>query len=575
MAVHADVLQPLLLDVQPDEWSEAGLRGISEGLDLPDAVSFLLRARQLTFADPHERMESLMREAAGRVSAHGPDWQFVAARLMLEDLYAQAAPNRPPQARQYGSLLSLTTHLADVGLYDARLISGYTSAEFDVLSRALRPERDRLFTYGGLRHLADRYLIRGYDGGALELPQEALMGVAMTLALAESDRVTWAIRFYDALSLLRVTVATPTLRNARRPFGQLSSCFIDTPEDSLRGIFGGLRAFADVSKHGGGMGVYLGKLRASRSAIQGVRGASGGVIPWIRLYNDTAVSVDQLGQRAGAVSLWLDVWHKDIIDFLDLKTNNGDERRKAYDVFPGVCVPDLFYRALEHGEDWCLFDPHEVRQRMGFSLEDSHGAEFEQRYRACVDSAELSRDTIHSLDLMALVMKSAYETGGPFIFHRDTANRLNPNGHAGMVYCSNLCTEIVQNQSSTVETDSRFEDGQVVLRSRPGDFVVCNLGSLNLGRLIEPGALEETVPTMIRMLDDAISVNRLPLPQAQVTNERYRAVGLGTSGYHEHLVRRGIPWQSEDHVAYADRLYEQINVSVKPSTPGAGVAEGR
>lgn len=559
MAVHEDVLQPLMLDGERADWTAFGLGGVAAGLDLPDAASFLAEVGRQSVLGEGERRAALIREAANRISSWAPDWQFAAARLLAEDLYRRAAEHRPTGALGYGNLHAIVCHLTETGLYDERLASAYTSDDFDVLGRALRPDRDRLFTYAGLRHLADRYLVRGYDGEVIELPQEAFMGVAMTLALAEEDRVGWAVRFYDTLSRLQVTVATPTLRNARRPYGQLSSCFIDTPEDSLRGIFNGVRAFADVSKHGGGMGVYLGKLRASHSSIQGVKGAGGGVIPWIRLYNDTAVSVDQLGQRAGAVSLWLDIWHKDIIDFLDLKTNNGDERRKAYDVFPGVCVPDLFYRAVEQGEDWHLFDPHEVRERMGFALEDSHGAEFEGRYRACVGNRDLSRDTVPALDLIALAMKSAYETGGPFIFNRDTANRLNPNGHSGMVYCSNLCTEIVQNQSPTVEVDSRLVDGEVVSRTRPGDFVVCNLGSLNLGRLLERGDLAEVVPTLVRMLDDAIAVNRLPLPQAKRTNERYRAIGLGTSGYHEHLVRHGIGWQSEEHAAYADRLYEEIN----------------
>lgn len=560
MAVHEDVLgQALILDVGADEWAAAGLRGIGDGLALPDAYSFLQAARRAGDVATPEARSGLIRNAASRVSAQAPDWQFVAARLLLEDLYAEGSRRGPGMIRPYGDLNAVVRHLTAGGFYDDRVLASYSPEDLAALMAAIRPERDRLFTYAGLRHLSDRYLLRDGEGQLLELPQELFMGVAMTLALPETDRVGWAKAFYDVLSRLELTVATPTLRNARRPGGQLSSCFVDTPEDSLMGIFGGLRKFATVSKHGGGMGVYLGKLRAGGSSIQGQRGAGGGVVPWIRLYNDTAVSVDQLGQRAGAVSLWLDLWHRDIVDFLDLKTNNGDDRRKAYDVFPGVCVPDLFYRAVEAGDSWHLFDPHEVRERMGFALEDSYGEEFERRYQACAADATLSRTTMPALDLMALLLKSVYETGGPFVFHRDTANRLNPNPHAGMVYCSNLCTEIAQNQSSESELGSRLEDGMVISRSEPGDFVVCNLASLNLGRLLTPQSLERVVPVAVRMLDNAISVNRLPLPQAARTNARYRAVGLGTSGYHEHLVRNGIDWESDDHVAYADRLYEEIN----------------
>jgi ribonucleoside-diphosphate reductase alpha chain len=558
MAVHEDVLhQPRATKPALDPWVEVGLGGVAEGLSLPDAASFLREVARGGGDPGGGERARLVRAAAARVSACAPDWQFVAARLLLEDLYATVARARGGQGG-YGHLGAHMRALSARGLYDERVLAAYGREEVDELEGAMQPERDRLFTYAGLKHLVDRYLLQDEDGGPVELPQEMFMGVAMTLALAERERVRWARTFYDALSRLELTVATPTLRNARRPSGQLSSCFVDTPEDSLMGIFGGLRNFAQVSKHGGGMGVYLGKLRARGAAIQGHRGAAGGVIPWVRLYNDTAVSVDQLGQRAGAVSLWLDVWHRDIVDFLDLKTNNGDDRRKAYDVFPGVCVPDLFYRAVEAGQDWSLFDPHEVLERQGFALEDSWGPAFEARYRQCVEDRSLSRVTMRALDLMALIMKSAYETGGPFIFHRDTANRLNPNGHAGIVYCSNLCTEIVQNQSQAAELGSALDGDLVTSRARPGDFVVCNLASLNLGRLLDAQALGRAVPTAVRMLDDAISVNHLPLPQAARTNARYRAIGLGTSGYHEHLVRRGIAWQSEAHVAYANGLYEEI-----------------
>ena len=185
------------------------------------------------------------------------------------------------------------------------------------------------------------------------------------------------------------------------------------------------------------------------SSIRDYSGVGSGVIPWVRLYNDTAVSVNQLGQRAGAASIWLDIWHTDIIDFLDLKTNNGDERRKAHDIFPGICVPDIFYKRLEQGESWYLFDPHEVKIRKGWTLEDSWGEEFEKRYLECVADSNVPRKEISSLELMGLILKSLYETGGPFFFNRDTVNRLNPNKHSGMIYSSNLCTEITQNHSST------------------------------------------------------------------------------------------------------------------------------
>jgi ribonucleoside-diphosphate reductase alpha chain len=566
MAVHADA-PPMQLEVSREVWEGLGLGEATAGLVLPDAASYLAVARRWA-SQGREGRQRLMNEALARVSEAAPDWQWVAARLALEDLREQVNQARPREIGGYGNWYGVVRYLTDRGWYDFRLLAGYSREEVERLGQAMRPDRDLRFRYAGLRHLVDRYLVRDSHGQPVELPQEMLMGVAMTLALAEKpgERAVWALRFYDLLSRWEVTLATPTLRNARRPDGQYSSCFVDTLEDSLRGIFRGLGTFATVSKHGGGMGVYLGKVRAAGSSIQGQPGAAGGVIPWVRLFNDTAVSVDQLGQRAGAVSVWLDVWHKDILDFLDLKTNNGDARRKAFDVFPGVCVPDLFYRTVEEGGDWYLFDPHEVRKVMGFSLEDSYGEEFERRYRACVEAERLSRETIPAMDLMARILRSIYETGGPFIFHRDTANRLNPNAHAGMVYCSNLCTEIVQNQSPTVEQESVRVGDEVITRAISGDLVVCNLGSLNLGRLHTFEDLKRVVPLLVRMLDDGITVNQLPLPEAQRTNERYRAVGLGVLGYHEHLVNRGIPWESEAHVAYADALFEEIHyLAVKAS----------
>ncbi|MCY0884447.1 MAG: ribonucleoside-diphosphate reductase subunit alpha [Firmicutes bacterium] len=531
--------------------------------DCPAAELLEDAARHLTAEPGRQEVEdTLVRLANDKVSVERPHWTFVAARLLLARLYEEAAVNRGLAAPGYGDFPGLVRHLTTIGRYDPAVLEAYGEEGLRALGALIRPERDRLLNYPGLKHLADRYAIKGLDNEVRELPQEVFLGVAAYLALAErpEERLAWAERFYTLLSTLSITMATPTLANARKPGGQLSSCFIDTPEDSILGIFGGLKAFAQVSQNGGGMGVYFGHLRALGSTIRGYKDTGNGVIPWARLYNDTAVSVNQLGQRAGAVALWLDVWHKDIVDWLDLKTNNGDERRKAHDVFPGVTIPDAFMRAVEADEPWSLFDPHEVEQVMGWRLEDSWGEEWERRYQACVAEPRLSRVTLPALDLMAAIMKSAYETGGPFLLFRDTANRLNPNGHAGMIYSSNLCTEILQNQSSTIEEGAAESgEGTLTTTARSGDFVVCNLSSIHLGRVDRLEDLETIIPVQVRMLDNVITLNHLPLPQAVRTNRRYRAIGIGVSGYHEHLVRHGIDWESEEHLAYADRLFERIN----------------
>lgn len=368
----------------------------------------------------------------------------------------------------------------------------------------------------------------------------------------------WAKRFYDVLSKLEITVATPTLSNAGKPLHQLSSCFIDTVGDSLWSIYHTNSATAQVSKHGGGVGIYLGKVRAKGSKIRGHHGASGGVIPWIRNYNNTAVAVDQLGVRRGAFAIYLDVWHADIFDFLNLKTNNGDDRLKAHDIFPGVCIPDLFMKRVEERGDWHLFDPHEIREVMGYSIEDYWGSEFEKRYLECEARPDLKKQKVPAIEIMKRIMVSAFETGTPFVFFRDAVNRANPNKHQGMIYSSNLCTEICQNMSPTEWISEELEDGVIVTKTKPGDFVVCNLSSLNLGRIQSLEDIKRIIPVQMRMLDNVVDLNIYPVKQAERTNKKYRAVGLGTSGYHQYLAQHQIVWESEEHLEEADRLFEEI-----------------
>ncbi|USG63435.1 ribonucleoside-diphosphate reductase subunit alpha [Brevibacillus ruminantium] len=503
----------------------------------------------------------VMQTAVEKTSVETPEWQFVAARLLAYDLYKDAAINRGYRGHfGYGDFTALVHTLTEKGLYGTYLTEVYSDADLAELQAYIKPERDELFNYAGLRLLADRYMIKNFDKGVMELPQERFMVIAMHLAMKEQDKLKHAKDFYDVLSKLELTVATPTLANAGTPHHQLSSCFIDTVDDSLTGIMNTAAATSMVSKFGGGVGIYLGKVRSRGSSIRGHKGASGGIVPWTRLYNQIAISVDQLGTRAGAFAIYLDVWHADILDFLLLKTNNGDDRMKAHDIFPGVCIPDLFMQRVKERGNWYLFDPHEVREVMGFSLEDSYGEEFERRYELCVQEEKLSIKTeIPAIEIMKRIMASAFETGTPFLFFRDTVNRANPNKHEGMIYSSNLCTEIMQNMSPTVFISEELEDGEVVYRYRPGDFVVCNLSSLNLGRVRSYEDIARIVPIQMRMLDNVIDLNYYPVKQAEATNQKYRAVGLGTSGYHQYLAQNGIKWESEEHVEEADKLYEEIS----------------
>lgn len=519
------------------------------------------------------RLELLTKSAAELTTQEEPNWEKIAGRL----LYYTFIRELKKTEENYGltSFYEKLHYLTSEGLYGKYILESYSKKEIEEAFEFIDDERNNLYTYAGLDLLISRYLIHNRSHVVLESPQEMYLGIALHLAMNEGrDRLTWVRKFYDIMSLHKVTMATPTQSNARKPYHQLSSCFIDTVPDSLDGIYSSVSKFADVSKFGGGMGMYFGKVRSRGGSIRGFEGASGGVIRWIRVVNDTAVAVDQLGMRQGAVAVYLDAWHKDLPEFLQLRTNNGDDRMKAHDVFPAVCYPDLFWRLAKENlnQDWYLMDPHDIMQVKGYCLEDSFGEEWEKRYWDCVNDVRISKRVIGLKELVKLILKSAVETGTPFAFYRDTVNRMNPNKHKGMIYCSNLCTEIAQNMSeaeivsTTVETHEG--DEVIVTRTKPGDFVVCNLASLCLGNIDvnDNKELEDITSTVIRALDNVIDLNFYPINDAKLTNQKYRAIGLGVSGYHHMLAKNRIKWESEEHLAFADKVFEDIGyAAVKAS----------
>lgn len=513
-----------------------------------------------------QKLEILFQAASELTTAEAPKWEFIAARL----LYFQFDVHLKQEELHRGisDFYQKLVYLTEQNLYGSYILEHYSREELLLAETYLVSERNHLFTFSGLDLLLKRYVIRTHNHIPLESPQEMFLGIALHLAMHEKkDRMYWVQKFYDMLSRLEVTMATPTLSNARKPYHQLSSCFIDTVPDSLEGIYRSIDNFAQVSKFGGGMGMYFGKVRASGSNIRGFEGAAGGVIRWIRLVNDTAVAVDQLGMRQGAVAVYLDVWHRDLPEFLQLRTNNGDDRMKAHDVFPAVCYPDLFWKMAKENmnQDWYLMCPHEIFQTKGYHLEDFFGREWEERYLDCVQDPRISKRTVSVKDIIRLVLRSAAETGTPFTFNRDTVNRMNPNGHTGMIYCSNLCTEIAQNMQAIEEVSKEVQtlegDPVVVTVTKPGEFVVCNLASLSLGHLpvTDTDYIEDLVATAVRALDNVIDLNFYPTPYAKLTNQKYRSIGLGVSGYHHMLAKNGIIWESEDHLRFADRVFETIN----------------
>ncbi|WP_425203780.1 ribonucleoside-diphosphate reductase subunit alpha [Priestia megaterium] len=522
------------------------------------------RARQIT--------KTLILNALDNVSITETSWTFFASRIYLKELYKEAAYNRSYSAKdKYGDLYGLLKTLGKKNIYSKDILREYSEEEIKLAQSFIVPEKDKLFTYIGLFTLADRYLAKTREKEVYELPQERFLIIALALMHKEKKeaRMELVKEAYWALSTLYMTVATPTLSNAGRTHGQLSSCFIDTIDDSLRSIYDSNTDISTLSKASGGIGVYLGHIRSRGSDIKGFKGVSSGVLPWMKQLNNTAVSVDQLGQRQGAIAVYLDVWHKDIFIFLDAKLNNGDERMRTHDLFTGVCLPDLFMEKVDARGDWYLFDPHEVEQVMGWRLEDCYDEEegsgtFRERYEMCVQSNELSKEKVAAIDIFKRIMISQLETGTPYMFYRDTVNRANPNKHVegSMIYCSNLCTEITQNQSSTelVEEKRGENDGEIVIRKKAGDFVVCNLSSIHLGNAVKDGVLPRLIKIMIRMLDNVIDHNqgRLGVLQAEITNERYRAIGLGTFDWHHLLAIKQIIWESDEAVEYADKLYEEI-----------------
>ncbi|GER69440.1 ribonucleoside-diphosphate reductase [Weizmannia acidilactici] len=557
---------------------------ISAGLDL-QTEKYKEKVANAWYQDARleEKTDLLIKYALENVDEAGADWSFLAARIYLQLLYMKAAANRhyDPQQR-YGPFYELIEQLTKKGIYSPHLLAKYSRKEIEEIGGWIRPERDYLFTYPGIYTLATRYLAADFEKNIYELPQERWMVIAMYLMQDEKPekRMEYVKEAYWALSHLYMTVATPTLANAGKTYSQLSSCFIDTVDDSLQSIYDSNTDIAQLSKNGGGIGVYMGKIRARGSAIKGFRGMSSGVVPWIKQLNNTAVSVDQLGTRKGAVTVYLDVWHLDIEDFLDLKLNNGDDRMRARDIYTGVCIPDYFMEQVEKRGDWYLFDPHEVREAMGFSLEDFYdetkgSGKWREKYEACIKADLKSKKKVPAIEIMKRIMRSQLETGAPFMFYRDEVNRKNPNSHQGMIYCSNLCTEIAQNQSPTVWLEEYVEkENMIVKKYRSGDFVVCNLSSINLGKAVPDGVLERLIPIQMRMLDNVIDVNTLPIRQVEITNQKYRAVGLGTFGWHHLLALENIQWESEEAVQYADKLYEDIAYLTIKSSMELGKEKG-
>jgi ribonucleoside-diphosphate reductase alpha chain len=522
-----------------------------------------------------QAFDNAAKRALDNLDKEQPDWQFLAGRLLLQQIYIEAGESRNHDKIGYGPFHTLLKILDEKGIYDEALLEKYSEEEINELSAIINPRMDEQYSYLSLSLFADRYLATDHDGVLFELPQERNLIIAMALMIDEKvNRLDHVKAMYWNLSNRYQTVATPTMKNAGMSFGQYSSCFIDTVNDSLDSIYLDNFDVARLSKDGGGIGVYIGKVRARGSDIKKFKGKSSGLLPWMKQLNNTAVSVDQLGQRKGAIAVYTDIWHKDAPMFIDARLNNGDERYRTHDLSLGLAIPDLFMEKVEAREMWYLFDPHEVRTKMGWSIEDYYDEQdgdgtFRKKYQELVDNEDISRKEVPALELMIQILRAQKETGYTYMFYRDEVNRMNPmkqyheDGTAKTtIYCSNLCTEITQNMSPTdiVEEYVVEENGDnyTIQKRKHGDFVVCNLASINVALAERDGVLEKIIPTIVRGLDNVIDLNDLAVPQAKTTNRRYRAIGLGTFGWHHHLAIKGIKWESDAAVEESDRLYEKI-----------------
>ncbi|MBN8945454.1 MAG: ribonucleoside-diphosphate reductase subunit alpha [Rhizobiales bacterium] len=487
-----------------------------------------------------------------------PNYTFVSARLLLDKLRREAlsfVAGRPDQATQaematrYGDYF---TGYVATGIKHELLDPELGRFDLARLATALKPERDLAFQFLGLQTLYDRYFLH-VSGNRFELPQAFFMRVAMGLALREIDREACAIAFYDLLSSFDFMASTPTLFNAGTLRPQLSSCFLTTVPDDLDGIFKSVKDNALLAKYSGGLGNDWTRVRGLGAHIKGTNGESQGVVPFLKVANDTAIAVNQGGKRKGAVCAYLETWHVDIEEFLDLRKNTGDDRRRTHDMNTAHWVPDLFMQRVEEDATWTLFSPDETPD-----LHDLYGPAFKTAYegyeaKAARGEIKIVRQ-VRATDLWRRMLTMLFETGHPWITFKDPCNIRSPQGHVGVVHSSNLCTEITLNTSND-------------------EVAVCNLGSVNLAQHVTAGGLDHarlkrTVTTAMRMLDNVIDINFYTIPEARRSNLRHRPVGLGLMGFQDALQTLRIAYASQAAVDFADAsmealAYEAISASVE------------
>ncbi len=507
----------------------------------------------------------IIKSAIDLISPQNTAWQMIAGRMMIKNLYQQwSRTTNLPSADAYissGYLSSLIHLYTDRELYNEKILATYSEEDIEELEQYINPSYDFNYNHWTMLTYEKRYLLNREELGIRELPQHMYMVNAMFLSIPEDDenRIEFVKNLYDATATGEISLPTPTLLNARTPNSQLSSCFILTPADDLRSIYHNIENMAQISKNWGGLWVYLGNIRSRGATIKGIYWLSWWVSPWIKVINDTAMAVNQMGKRNWAISVTLDVFHKDIYSFLDLQTETGDIRWKSFDIFPAVSFPDLFFKRMEEWKHWSLFCPKEVEDAYWRRLQDHFGEDFNTFYEELEQDKEMKlRETVPAKDLFKTYLKAVVETGMPYSFYRDTVNKLNPNKHAGNIYCSNLCTEIAQNQSENNFLVEEEDDWIITIKYQSGDTVICNLASINVAKVNDRESIARVVPIAMRTLDNVIELNAYPLQEARISAEKYRAVWLWMMGLAQYFADNKIMYGSEESVEATDTLFKNL-----------------
>ncbi|AFZ36836.1 ribonucleoside-diphosphate reductase, alpha subunit [Stanieria cyanosphaera PCC 7437] len=478
-----------------------------------------------------EIQDNLIDCALGMCSPSEPEWRYVAGRLHIWNLWKDVIVSR---GYGYGDYAKTVRLQVEANQYDRQILT-YSTEELSLAGTWINQEWDKDYDYAGAVLLTKRYLLPD------ELPQEAFLTCALLLASVEApqQRLIVAQQFYEAIARRKISLATPILANLRIPNGSLSSCFITAIDDNLESIFGEITNTARISKNGGGVGVNVSRIRSTGSWVMGKKNASGGVVPWIKLLNDTAIAVNQGGRRAGAVTVGVDIWHLDVPEFLEMQTENGDQRRKAYDVFPQLVITDEFMRRVVAKQEWTLVDPYEVRTKLGIELATLWGEQFETAYRQIeseLDQTITLYKKINARELFKEIMRSQVETGMPYLAFKDTINRANPNQHEGYIPGVNLCCESFSNVKPGVESHC------------------CNLVSINLANT-EETELPNICQLAVRILDNTIDLTNPPFAASKNHNDKYRTIGVGCMGLADWLAKRRLTY---DHLSEISYLFEEF-----------------